>query len=179
MLADIRNDLAEFGVVFEVWTSERALAESGAIDHALEVLRTQGRLQEKDGALWFRASEFGDEKDRVVVRENGVKTYFASDIAYHLNKYERGFTRLLDILGRRSPRLRCTGARGTRRHGLPGAVPGGNPDPVRESVPRRRKDPDGQARGPVRDPAPAARGGRQRCVPLLLPHAQPRPAAGL
>lgn len=99
MLADIRNDLAEFGVVFEVWTSERALAESGAIDHALEVLRAQGRLQEKDGALWFRATEFGDEKDRVVVRENGVKTYFASDIAYHLNKYERGFTRLLDVLG--------------------------------------------------------------------------------
>ena len=63
------------------------------------MLRGQGRLQEKDGALWFRATEFGDEKDRVVVRENGVKTYFASDIAYHLNKYERGFTRLLDILG--------------------------------------------------------------------------------
>jgi arginyl-tRNA synthetase len=99
MLADIRSDLAEFGVEFEVWTSERALAESGAIDHALEVLRGQGRLQEKDGALWFRATEFGDEKDRVVVRENGVKTYFASDIAYHLNKYERGFTRLLDVLG--------------------------------------------------------------------------------
>ena len=99
MLADIRNDLAEFGVEFEVWTSERALAESGAIDHALEVLRGQGRLQEKDGALWFRATEFGDEKDRVVVRENGVKTYFASDIAYHLNKYERGFSRLLDVLG--------------------------------------------------------------------------------
>jgi len=99
MLADIRNDLAEFGVVFEEWTSERALAESGAIDHALEVLRAQGRLYEKDGAQWFRATEFGDEKDRVVVRENGVKTYFASDIAYHLNKYERGFTRLLDVLG--------------------------------------------------------------------------------
>jgi arginyl-tRNA synthetase len=99
MLADIRDDLAEFGVVFEQWTSERALAESGAIDHALEVLRGQGRLHEKDGALWFRATEFGDEKDRVVVRENGVKTYFASDIAYHLNKYERGFTRLLDVLG--------------------------------------------------------------------------------
>ncbi len=99
MLADIREDLAEFGVVFEEWTSERAFAESGSIDHALEVLRGQGRLQEKDGALWFRATEFGDEKDRVVVRENGQKTYFASDIAYHLNKYERGFTRLLDVLG--------------------------------------------------------------------------------
>jgi arginyl-tRNA synthetase len=99
MLADIREDLAEFGVEFERWTSEREFADSGAIDHALEVLRSQGRLLEKDGALWFRATEFGDEKDRVVVRENGVKTYFASDIAYHLNKYERGFTRLLDVLG--------------------------------------------------------------------------------
>ncbi len=99
MLADIRDDLGEFGVEFEVWTSERALADSGAIDHALDVLRGQGRLHEKDGATWFRATEFGDEKDRVVVRENGVKTYFASDIAYHLNKYERGFTRLLDVLG--------------------------------------------------------------------------------
>jgi arginyl-tRNA synthetase len=99
MLADIRGDLAEFGVVFEQWTSEREFAESGAIDHALEVLRRQGRLLEKDGATWFRATEFGDEKDRVVVRENGVKTYFASDIAYHLEKRERGFARLIDVLG--------------------------------------------------------------------------------
>src|SRR5205807_3333093 len=80
MLADIRNDLGEFGVVFDHWSSERALADSGAIDHALAVLEARGRLQRRDGALWFRASEFGDEKDRVVVRENGQKTYFASDI---------------------------------------------------------------------------------------------------
>jgi arginyl-tRNA synthetase len=99
MLADIRADLAEFGVVFDHWTSERAFAASGAIDHALAVLEQQGRLQRKDGALWFRASEFGDEKDRVVVRENGQKTYFASDIAYHLAKRERGFARLIDVLG--------------------------------------------------------------------------------
>jgi arginyl-tRNA synthetase len=99
MLADIRADLAEFGVVFDHWTSERAFAASGAIDHALAVLEQQGRLQRKDGAVWFRASEFGDEKDRVVVRENGQKTYFASDIAYHLAKRERGFARLIDVLG--------------------------------------------------------------------------------
>jgi arginyl-tRNA synthetase len=99
MLVDIRADLAEFGVVFDHWTSERAFAASGAIDHALAVLEQQGRLQRKDGALWFRASEFGDEKDRVVVRENGQKTYFASDIAYHLAKRERGFARLIDVLG--------------------------------------------------------------------------------
>ncbi len=99
MLADIRNDLEEFGVLFDHWSSERALADSGAIDHALAVLESRGRLQRRDGALWFRATEFGDEKDRVVVRENGQKTYFASDIAYHLQKRERGFARLIDVLG--------------------------------------------------------------------------------
>ena len=99
MLDDIRNDLAEFGVLFNRWVSERELAESGAIDHALAVLGEQGRLYLEEGAWWFRASEFGDEKDRVVVRENGQKTYFASDIAYHLEKRERGFARLIDVLG--------------------------------------------------------------------------------
>jgi arginyl-tRNA synthetase len=99
MLADIKGDLAEFGVEFDYWTSERELADRGAIDHALQVLEAQGRLERRDGALWFRASEFGDEKDRVVVRENGQKTYFASDIAYHLAKRERGFSHLIDVLG--------------------------------------------------------------------------------
>jgi arginyl-tRNA synthetase len=99
MLGDIREDLEQFGVSFDRWYSERALGESGAIDRALERLKSQGRLYEKDGATWFRATEFGDEKDRVVVRENGVKTYFASDIAYHLEKRERGFERLIDVLG--------------------------------------------------------------------------------
>ncbi|HXB17779.1 MAG TPA: arginine--tRNA ligase [Steroidobacteraceae bacterium] len=99
MLSDIREDLGEFGVLFDHWTSERALGDSGAIEHALEVLESQRRLYRQDGALWFRATEFGDEKDRVVVRENGQKTYFASDIAYHLSKRERGFARLIDVLG--------------------------------------------------------------------------------
>jgi len=99
MLADIRTDLEQFGVRFDRWYSERALSESGAIDRALERLRQQDRLYAKDGATWFRATEFGDEKDRVVVRENGVRTYFASDIAYHLEKRERGFERLIDVLG--------------------------------------------------------------------------------
>ena len=99
MLADIRSDLAEFGVVFDHWTSERQVAESGAIDHALAVLEREERLYRQDGALWFAATQFGDEKDRVVVRENGQKTYFASDIAYHLAKRERGFARLIDVLG--------------------------------------------------------------------------------
>ena len=99
MLVDIRDDLQQFGVVFDRWYSERSLAGSGAIDRALQRLESQGRLFRKDGAVWFRATEFGDEKDRVVVRENGQKTYFASDIAYHLEKRERGFERLIDILG--------------------------------------------------------------------------------
>jgi arginyl-tRNA synthetase len=99
ILGDIRQDLEEFGVTFDRWYSERSLADNGAIDRALARLRTQGNVYEKDGALWFRATAFGDEKDRVVVRDNGVKTYFASDIAYHLDKRERGFDLLLDILG--------------------------------------------------------------------------------
>lgn len=99
ILFDINQDLGEFGVHFDRWYSERSLAENGAIDRALARLRAQNHVYEKDGALWFRATSFGDEKDRVVVRENGVKTYFASDIAYHLEKRERGFDLLLDILG--------------------------------------------------------------------------------
>jgi arginyl-tRNA synthetase len=99
MLRDIRGDLAEFGVVFDHWASERAIAESGAIDRALARLEREGQLYREEGALWFRAERFGDEKNRVVVRENGQSTYFASDIAYHLQKRERGFQRLLDVLG--------------------------------------------------------------------------------
>jgi len=99
MLADIQSDLKEFEVEFDHWTSERALAESGAIERALARLEREGNLYREDGALWFRAERFGDEKNRVVVRENGQKTYFASDIAYHLQKRERGFERLIDVLG--------------------------------------------------------------------------------
>jgi len=99
MLRDIRGDLAEFGVEFDHWTSERALADSGAIERALARLEREGNLYREEGALWFRAEAFGDEKNRVVVRENGQKTYFASDIAYHLQKRERGFQRLIDVLG--------------------------------------------------------------------------------
>jgi arginyl-tRNA synthetase len=99
ILADIRDDLAEFGVVYDQWFSERSLSEQNAIGHALDLLRKNGVVYQKDGAEWFRATDFGDEKDRVVVRANGATTYFASDIAYHLNKRERGFEQLVDILG--------------------------------------------------------------------------------
>jgi arginyl-tRNA synthetase len=99
ILDDIRNDLAEFGVEFDRWYSEASLTTDGRIDEALEVLKKRRMLYQKDGAWWFRATDFGDEKDRVVVRENGKKTYFASDIAYHFDKRKRGFDHLLDILG--------------------------------------------------------------------------------
>ena len=99
MLADIENDLREFGVVYENWFSERSLFESGAVKKAIARLRERGFVYDKDGAVWFRSTEFGDEKDRVLVRENGVETYFASDIAYHAGKLERGFEKVIDVWG--------------------------------------------------------------------------------
>ncbi|WP_127470019.1 arginine--tRNA ligase [Thiomicrorhabdus aquaedulcis] len=99
ILADIKEDLAGFGVLFDNWFSERSLMDSGVIDAALQKLQAADKIYEKDGALWFRSTDYGDEKDRVVVRENGLKTYFASDIAYHFNKLERGFDVLIDIWG--------------------------------------------------------------------------------
>ena len=98
-VADIRADLQEFGVTFNRWYSERSLFTDGRIHEMLDVLRARGYLYEKDGAQWFCASDFGDEKDRVVVRENGITTYFASDIAYHYDKYQRGYDRMIDIFG--------------------------------------------------------------------------------
>jgi len=86
-------------VVYDEWFSERSLTEKGAVNQALERLRAAGHLYERDGALWFRATDFGDEKDRVVVRDNGQTTYLASDIAYHMDKLERGFDRVIDIWG--------------------------------------------------------------------------------
>lgn len=99
MREDIREDLAEFGVNYDEWFSELSLTESGAVQRAIERLQASGHMYEKDGAQWFRSTDFGDEKDRVVVRENGQGTYFASDIAYHMNKYERGYDRVIDVWG--------------------------------------------------------------------------------
>jgi len=99
ILGDIREDLKEFGVEFDDWFSERSLAGKGLIKQAIERLQKADYVYEKNGALWFKSTEFGDEKDRVVVRENGQSTYFASDIAYHMDKLERGFDRVIDIWG--------------------------------------------------------------------------------
>jgi arginyl-tRNA synthetase len=99
MMADIRNDLEEFRVHFDRWYSERELSASGVIDTMLARLRESGRVYEKDGALWFKSTEYGDDEDRVVVRANGEKTYFAPDIAYHFDKMQRGHDLLIDVWG--------------------------------------------------------------------------------
>ncbi len=99
VLADIREDLAEFGVRPQNWYSERSLTDGDVIKRSLQQLNERDRLYSRDGAVWFKATEYGDEKDRVVVRENGATTYFASDIAYHADKRARGYDLLLDILG--------------------------------------------------------------------------------
>jgi len=98
-LADGRDDLEEFGVHFDVWFSEKSLFDTGLVARCVERLEQAGHLYVQDGAKWFKSTDFGDEKDRVVQRENGLYTYFASDIAYHLNKYERGFERIINIWG--------------------------------------------------------------------------------
>jgi arginyl-tRNA synthetase len=98
-LGDCRNDLLEFGVTFDHWFSERSLYDAGYVERALAKLEAAGHLYVQDGAKWFRSTAFGDEKDRVVQRDNGQYTYFASDIAYHLNKFERGFERVIDVWG--------------------------------------------------------------------------------
>ena len=99
ILSDIRQDLGEFGVSYEQWFSERSLVNSQAIDKAIARLQEGGHLYEKDGATWFKSTHFGDEKDRVVLRDNGAPTYFASDIAYHLEKYSRGYNKVINIWG--------------------------------------------------------------------------------
>jgi arginyl-tRNA synthetase len=98
-LTDCRADLEEFGVHFDVWFSERSLYETGMVARAVAALEKSGHIYVQDGAKWFASTAFGDEKDRVVQRDNGLYTYFASDIAYHLNKFERGFDKVIDVWG--------------------------------------------------------------------------------
>ena len=97
--AGIRQDLEAFGVRYDQWFSEQSLYSSGEVDRILETFKERGTVYAEDGAWWFRTSEFGDEKDRVVVRQNGQTTYFASDIAYHEEKYARGFEKVIDVWG--------------------------------------------------------------------------------
>ena len=99
ILAEIKEDLESFGVVFDRWYSEQSLFDSGKVDKIINDFRKQNIIFEDDGALWFRTKDFGDEKNRVVVRSNGLTTYFASDIAYHQDKFDRGFERVIDVWG--------------------------------------------------------------------------------
>ena len=99
ILDDIQDDLSEFGANFDQWFSEKSLVTSGEIDQAIATLEERGYLFEQDGALWFRSTDFGDDKDRVVRRDNGETTYFASDIAYIANKFSRGFDRIIYVWG--------------------------------------------------------------------------------
>lgn len=97
--AGMRQDLLDFGVAFDRWYSEQSLYDSGRLEATLQALEARGVVYRREGALWFNTSAFGDEKDRVVVRGNGQTTYFASDIAYHQEKFERGFHRVIDVWG--------------------------------------------------------------------------------
>jgi arginyl-tRNA synthetase len=98
-LSDCREDLEAYGVHFDCWFSERSLYDTGMVAKAVAELEKRGHIYVQNGAKWFRSTTFGDEKDRVVQRDNGFYTYFASDIAYHANKFERGFDRVIDIWG--------------------------------------------------------------------------------
>jgi len=99
MVESVRATLERFGVRFDTWFSERGLYERGEVEAALDRLRESGHAYEEEGALWLRSSELGDDKDRVLVRDSGEPTYLAADAAYHLDKLERGFDRLVDVLG--------------------------------------------------------------------------------
>lgn len=99
ILSGIEDDLEEFNVYYDEWFSEKSLHEGDTIERAMAKLNTEGHLYKKEGALWFNATHYGDEKDRVVMRENGLKTYFASDVAYLLNKFERGFDKSIYVFG--------------------------------------------------------------------------------
>ncbi len=98
-LAALKEDLESFGVTFDVWFSERSLFENDAVTTVCTQLREEGHAYDKDGAFWLRSTAFGDDKDRVIIRDNGIPTYFASDIAYHDNKFRRGFERVINIWG--------------------------------------------------------------------------------
>jgi len=99
ILNDIKKDLKNFGVEFDVWYSQKFLRKSGKIDKALKIISDKGYIFEQEGATWFRSTDFGDDKDRVVVKSDGSYTYLAPDIAYHLDKYRRGFKKIIDIWG--------------------------------------------------------------------------------
>ena len=115
ILDGIRADLESFGVQFDAWYSEQSLFDQGKVDAVIQAFKEDGHVYEKEGAFWFNTSRYGDEKDRVIVRSNGQTTYFASDIAYHHEKFIRGFDRIIDVWGADHhgyiPRIRASASR--------------------------------------------------------------------
>ena len=99
ILTSIKKDLSDFGVTFDKWFSENSLMKTDSLNKCVSKLEINSKIYEKDGAKWFRSSDYGDEKDRVIMRENGQSTYFASDIAYHVSKYERKYKKIINIWG--------------------------------------------------------------------------------
>lgn len=99
ILDDIKDDLKKFGVEFDTWKSEASLLQAGLVEETINILREKGHVFDKDGAVWFKSTEFGDDKDRVLIKADGALTYFASDVAYHREKIERGFDTIVDIWG--------------------------------------------------------------------------------
>ncbi|MBV8801718.1 MAG: arginine--tRNA ligase [Gammaproteobacteria bacterium] len=119
-LSDIHNDLSEFGVHFQNWFSEKEFVKTDAVDTLIHQLQTKQLTYERDGALWFRSTDFNDDKDRVLQRSNGQRTYYANDFAYHINKFTRGFDSAIDIFGSDHhgyiPRMKA----GLMAQGIPG-----------------------------------------------------------
>ncbi|MFT8319255.1 MAG: arginine--tRNA ligase [Sporolactobacillus sp.] len=99
LMSDIKKDLADFGVTFDNWYSERSLYETGKVEAVLDLLKNKGKTFEKDNALWLKTTEYGDDKDRVLVKSDGSYTYFTPDISYHMDKFDRGYDELIDVFG--------------------------------------------------------------------------------
>ena len=163
-LGMIRATLDRFGVAFDVWQSERALHDAGDVAETLRALDAKGYIDRHDDAVWLKTTAlWGDDKDRVVVKSDGLPTYLLADIAYHRKKLARGFDELVRHLGLRPPRphrAHAGGAEGVRLR--PGGA-AGDPDPERQPAPRRRRGEDGEAGGRVRHARRRdRRGGRTR-----------------
>ncbi len=176
-LADSREDLEEYGVHFDCWFSERSLFDTGMVAKAVAELEKRGHIYVQDGAKWFRSTDFGDEKDRVVQRENGLYTYFASDIAYHCQQVRARLRQGRRRLGRRPPRLHPA-----RQGRAAGAGPAGRALDVTlvqfVSLFRGSEKVSMSTRaGSYVTLRELARRGRQRCLPLLLHAAQAGPGA--
>ncbi|MFA6141806.1 MAG: arginine--tRNA ligase [Candidatus Omnitrophota bacterium] len=99
MLVDIKNDLKDFGVRFDVWYSQKGLRKSGKVEAVVNILKGKGYIYENEGAVWFKSTAFGDDKDRVIFKSDGSATYLTPDIAYHLEKFRRGYKKIIDIWG--------------------------------------------------------------------------------